>query len=416
MRKQFGLTALRVKRIRKPGRHADGGGLYLAVSESGARSWVFAWKRGGRRRVRGLGSVDTVSLVDARELAADCRKAVREGRDPASARADRAGVPTFGECARRLIEDQEQGWRNAKHRYQWRATLLGEVVGRDGKAKKTRDDYCANLRPKPVNEIDTADVLGALQPIWTAKTETATRVRQRIEATLNWAKAHRHRDGENPAAWRGHLAMMLPPPGKLVRVKHLAAMPYDEVPAFMARLRAAEGVAPRAVEFTILTAARSGEVRGATWSEIDLEGKVWTVPAERMKAGHEHRVPLSKRAMAVLREAEKMRMHAGPDALVFPGLRDGRPLSDMSLSAVLRRLEIDVTVHGFRSSFRDWAGDCTAFPRDLIEQALAHVIADKTEAAYRRSDALERRRQLMEAWAGHCEPKAANVVRMRRRR
>jgi integrase len=199
-------------------------------------------------------------------------------------------------------------------------------------------------------------------------------------------------------------------------LKHLAAMPYDDVPAFMARLRATEGVAPRAVEFTILTAARSGEVRGATWSEIDLEGKVWTIPAERMKAGREHRVPLSKRAVAVLREAEKMRMHAGPDALVFPGLREGRPLSDMSLTAVLRRLEIDVTVHGFRSSFRDWAGDCTAFPRDLIEQALAHVIADKTEAAYRRSDALERRREVMEAWAGHCEPKAANVVRMPRQR
>jgi integrase len=411
MHKRNGLTALRVKRIRKPGRYSDGGGLYLAVKDTGAKSWAFAWKRGGKRRLRGLGSTDDVMLAEARELAADCRRLVRQGRDPASVRADRAGVPTFGDCARQLIEAKEPGWRNAKHRYQWRATLLGEVPRGDGKPGKVEHDYCARLRPLPVNDVGTAEVLGVVQPIWTSKTETATRLRQRIEAVLDFAKAHHHRDGENPARWRGHLDKILPAPDKLARVVHLAAMPYGDVPAFMTKLRGMDGVGARAVEFAILTAARTGEVRGASRSEFDLVARVWTVPGERMKAGREHRVPLSARAVAILREMEKLRI----SEFVFPGFREGRPLSDMALTAVLRRLGADVTVHGFRSSFRDWAGDCTAFARDVVEAALAHVIEDKTEAAYRRSDALEKRRELMQAWASYCEPKAGNVVSIRRR-
>jgi integrase len=411
MHKRNGLTALRIKRIRKPGRYSDGGGLYLAVKDTGAKSWAFAWKRSGKRRLRGLGSAADVTLAEARELAADCRRLVRQGRDPASVRADRAGVPTFGDCARKLIEAKEPGWRNAKHRYQWRATLLGEVPRQDGKPGKVGHDLSAGLRNSPVNEIATADVLAVLQPLWKIKTETATRLRQRIEAVLDYAKAHRYRDGENPARWRGHLDKILPPPDKLARVKHLAAMPYDDVPLFMAKLQGMDGVGARALEFAILTAARTGEVRGATWSEIDLAAKVWTVPGERMKAGREHRVPLSRRAIAILQEMEKLRMNA----LVFPGFKAERPLSDMTLTAVLRRADADVTVHGFRSSFRDWAGDCTAFARDVVEAALAHVIEDKTEAAYRRSDALEKRRELMQAWASHCEPKAGNVVSIRRR-
>jgi integrase len=411
MHKRNGLTALKVKRKRKPGRYGDGGGLYLAVKDSGAKSWVFAWKRGGKRRLRGLGSTDDVTLAEARELATDCRRLVRQGRDPASVRADRAGVPTFGDCARKLIDAKEPGWRNAKHKYQWRATLLGEVPRGDGKPAKVQHDFAAGIRNMPVNEVSTAAVLAVLQPLWRSKTETATRLRQRIEAVLDFAKAHHHRDGENPARWRGHLDKILPPPEKVARVVHLTAMPYPEVPAFMAKLRGAEGVGARALEFAILMAARTGEVRGATWSEFDLSLKLWTVPGERMKSEREHRVPLSGRAVDILEEMEKLRS----SQFVFPGFRDGRPLSDMTLTAVLRRLGVDVTVHGFRSSFRDWAGDCTAFARDVVEASLAHVIENKTEAAYRRSDALEKRRELMQAWAAYCKPKAANVVAMPRR-
>ncbi len=429
------LTALRVKRMTKVGRHADGKeqGLYLAVSESGAKSWIFMWVRKGKRNARGLGSANTTdlakasaSLDDARALAMKCRLAVREGKDPKTVLRPHDGpdVPTFGECAREYIKGREPAWRNAKHRYQWHATLLGEVLTRDGKVaftpdgepKKSRPDFCAALRARPVNEVTTEDVLKVLQPLWKTNIETATRLRQRIEAVLDAAKPLGHRDGDNPARWRGHLKYLLPAPKKLARVKHFAAMRFEEVPAFITKVRDAEGVAARGLEFAIVTAARSGEVRGARWCEIDLAAKVWTVPGERMKAGREHRVPLSDPAIAVLREAAKMRMTSAVDALVFPGNREGRPMSDMAMTMVLRRLEVDVTVHGFRSSFRDWCGDCTSYPRDLVETALAHIVGDEVERAYRRRDGLERRRELMEAWAGYCEPRAANVVRLRRRR
>jgi integrase len=303
-----------------------------------------------------------------------------------------AGKPTFGTVADALMAAKESEWRNPKHRAQWRMTL---------------ETYAAPLWPRPVDEIDTAAVLAVLKPLWQAKPETASRLRGRIEAVLDAAKAQGHRSGENPAAWRGHLAHLLPKRGKLTRGHH-AAMAYADVPAFVAQLREREALAALALEFCILTAARSGEVLGARWSEVDLVAKVWTVPAERMKATREHRIPLSDRAVAILEKLAEAR--AGE--LVFPGQRANKPLSTMAMEMVLRRMKIEgATVHGFRSAFRDWAGNETHFPREVAEAALAHVIGDKAEQAYRRGDALEKRCGLMEAWSQHCEPKTmSNVV------
>jgi integrase len=397
MLRRNGLTALRVRRLRKPGRHADGGGLYLAVSDNGAKSWIFAWKKGGRRRTIGGGSAADVSLAEAREWAADCRKEVHSGREPRSARLIKSGIPSFGDCARELIEAKEPEWRNAKHRWQWEQTLT---------------TYAALLRPLPVDQVTTEMVLRTLRPIWQTKTETASRVRQRIEAVLDWARAHDYRSGENPARWRGHLALILPSPNKIARVVHHPAMPYADVPAFMAELASVDTVTARALELAILTAVRSNEVRGATWPEINFDAAVWTLPAERMKAGKEHRVPLSSgRVMRILEQQWRVRI--SDDAFIFPGMKAGRPLKDGSLTELLHRLGHDVTVHGFRSSFADWCGDTTAYPRDLVEAALAHAIENKVAAAYRRSDALERRRDLMTSWSSYCSGKA-KVVPIRR--
>jgi integrase len=399
-----GLTALRVKRIRKPGRHMDGDGLYLAVSETGAKSWVFMWKRNGKRHAVGLGSAEIVSLADARDSAAERRKVVRTGGIPLSARAAKvraaAGVATFGAMADELFESLSPSWRNAKHRYQWKRTL--EV-------------HCQSIRHRAVAEIAVEDVLRVLKPLWTSRVETALRTRARIERVLDFAKA-KQVDGmgeKNAAAWKGNLAALLPaPPSKRKRVQHLRALPYDELPGFIGKLRNQDGVAARALEFDILTAARPGETAGARWREINFTDKAWAVPGERMKAGLPHRVPLSKRAVAILREMEKGRV----SEFVFPGLKDGKPLSDMALTQLLRRMGIDVTAHGFRSSFRDWCGDCTHFPREVAEAALAHLVGDEVERAYRRGDALDKRRELMVAWANYCEPKVGNVVQMRRRK
>jgi integrase len=356
-------------------------------------------KRGGKQRPIGLGSVRDVLLKDARELAEACRQALRKGRDPRTVLAEAAGEMTFDTAARELIESMAPGWRNPKHRAQWRMTLLGEMPAKDGSTKKTRYDYCAAIRSKPVSKLTTDDALHVLKPLWQTRPETANRLRGRCERVWDLAKAHGHCSGENPFRWRGHLDKLLPPRARLTRGHH-KAMPFADVPAFVGRLRAMQGVAPRALELAILTAARSGEVLGARWDEIDLREKVWTVPAARMKGGREHRVPLSDRAMAILNELHKARV----SDFVFPGFKRGRPLSDMALEAVLRRAKIDVTPHGFRSSFRDWAGDSTACARDVVEAALAHAIENKTEAAYRRSDALEKRRALMAAWAAYCNP------------
>jgi integrase len=283
-----------------------------------------------------------------------------------------------------LLAAKAPEWRNAKHRAQWAMTLR---------------TYAAPLWPVPVAEVDTAAVLSALQPVWQAKPETASRLRGRIEAVLDFAKAHGQREGENPARWRGHLDKLLPKRGKLTRGHH-AAMAYREIPAFMARLRERDAIAALALEFTILTAARTGEALGAQWREVDFEAKVWTVPAPRMKAGREHRVLLSGQAMEILKKLAG----AKTGEFIFPGQRLERPLSSMALAMVLRRLKMEgVTTHGFRSAFRDWCGEETSFPREIAEAALAHVTKDKTEAAYRRGDALQKRRALMEAWASYCE-------------
>ncbi len=399
------LSARRVAALLNGGnarRHGDGGCLYLQVNGPDRGAWVFMTKRGGRQRPIGLGSAHDVSLKDARELAEACRQAMRQGRDPRMVLAEASGEMTFDTAARELIESMAPGWRNAKHRAQWWMTLLGQMPPEpDGKAKPTRHDYCGGIRSKPVSKLTTEDALRVLKPLWQTRPETANRLRGRCERVWDFAKARGHCSGENPFRWRGHLDKLLPKRPRLTRGHH-KAMPFADVSTFVGRLRAMQGVAPRALELAILTAARSGEVLGARWDEIDMPAKLWTVPAERMKAGKEHRVPLSDRATAILDELRQARV----SDFVFPGFKRGAPLSNMALEAVLRRANVDVTTHGFRSSFRDWAGDRTAFARDVVEAALAHAIENKTEAAYRRSDALEKRRKLMAAWAAYCKSAA----------
>ena len=339
----------------------------------------------------GLGNRNAVSLAEAREAASEARRLVRLGLNPIEAkRVATSAPPTFGRIADELLEAKAPEWRSDKHRDQWRWSL--KVAA-------------AELRPLPVNDINTEHVLAVLKPIWQAKPETGSRLRQRIEAVLNAAKAQGFRLGENPAAWRGHLAHLLPKRQRLARGHH-AAMPYPEVPAFMERLRAVETIAAKALEFCILTAARSGEVYGCRWSEI--EGSIWKIPPHRMKAGREHRVPLSERALEII---EGLRA-TQTNEFVFPGQRAGKPLSHIAMSKVLDRLGAKVaTVHGFRSAFRDWAGNETHFAREVAEAALAHTVGDAAEQAYRRGDALDKRRALMSAWQQYCENhKRANVV------
>ena len=396
-----------------PRRHGDGGGLYLKVSGPGRGPWVFMHKTAGRQRLLGLGSVQAVSLKAARELADACRTAVQARRDPRAALAQAAGEMTFETAARALIESMAPSWRNATHLAQWSMTLLGEMPDKDGGSKETRFNYCAAIRNKPMSQITTEDALRVLEPLWQTRPETASRLRGRCERVWDFAKARGHCAGENPFRWRGHLAALLPKRPHLSRGHH-KAMPFADVPAFISRLRTMEGMAARALELAILTAARVGEMRGARWNEVDLASKVWTLPAHRMKGGREHRVPLSARAVAIAEEMQQARL----SEFVFPGVRLGKPLSYTTLARVLRRMKIDVTTHGFRSSFRDWAGDSTAFPRDVVEAALAHAIENKTEAAYRRSDALEKRRKLMAAWAAYCasapkENSRSNVTSLR---
>jgi integrase len=383
----------------KPGKHRADRKLYLIVSEAGARKWVLRYTLHGRAREMGLGSASDVTLAEARTAAATTRLSISKGLDPIAERdkAKRANnVPTFGRLADEVRESLSAGFRNAKHKAQWRTTLA---------------TYAAPLHAKRVDAVSTDDVLAVLKPIWLEKPETASRLRGRIEKVLDAAKAKGYRETDNPARWRGHLDHLLPRASKLKRGHH-AAMPYQEVAAFIARLREREATAALALEFCILTAARSGEVLGCRWSEIDFAEKVWTVPAERMKGGREHRVPLSARALAIL---DKLATAKRGD-FVFTGQKRGKPLSNMGMEMLLRRMGIEnATVHGFRSSFRDWAGNVSHFPRELIESALAHVIGDKAEQAYRRSDALDKRRKLMDAWASYCEPRrGTNVVTLRK--
>jgi integrase len=394
------LNARKVTTLRREGRHSDGAGLYLVVGPGASRRWAFIFRWHGKLKEMGLGSLTSVSLSDARSRASDARSILAGGRNPIEVRrakeAARDSIGTFGAFADELVKNLSHGFRNDKHKAQWAMTLT---------------THAAPLRKLRLDEIGTDDVLAVLQPIWQRKNETASRLRGRIERVLDAARAKGLRTGENPARWRGHLDKLLPKRQKLARGHH-AAMPYPNVPAFVARLQGSETISALALEFLILTGARSGEVLGARWDEIDREAKLWTVPADRMKAGREHRVPLTSRALVILKTTEKMRV----GDFVFPGQKRGKPLSVMALAMALRRLKADdVTVHGFRSAFRDWAGEATAFPRELAEAALAHVVGDATERAYRRGDALEKRRKLMAAWASYVEAKpAGNVIRLSR--
>ena len=387
------LTARTVETVTTAGRHADGDGLYLTVRPGGSKQWIFLFRSNGRLREMGLGSpASGVTLAKARQLAAEARGQTSNGRDPLEARRQAeqraAQIPKFGDYALALVDRIEVGFSNAKHRQQWRNTLA---------------TYCQPIWTTLIDQVDTKGVLECLTPIWTTKPETASRVRGRIERVLNAAKAERLRSGENPAAWRGHLDATLPRPNNLLRGHH-AALPYLELPAFMDELRKRTGVAANALEFVILTATRTSEALNATWDEFDLETEVWRVPGVRMKARVEHRVPLSRRVMEILRDLGRDRQDVGN--FVFVGQRLGSPLSNMALLMMLRRMKRgDITAHGFRSTFSDWAAEVSSFTGELRETALAHTIQNKGERAYRRGDALGKRREMMEAWANWCVPR-----------
>jgi integrase len=393
------LTAAALRSELANGWHSDGGGLYLFVDGPAPR-WVFRyrWKAtgeagAGKRRHMGLGPLRDVTLAQARAKAAACRDLLRQRKDPMEVR-DASGItaPTFGKVADDYIRSMEPTFRNRKHREQWWMTL--------------GDAYCKDLRAVPIDRVVVAHVLAVLSPIWLTKAETASRIRGRIERVIDSATARGQRAGDNPARWKGHLSHLLPTRRQLQR-GHYAAMPRDEIAAFVGRLRAWNTVSSYALEFAILTAGRTGEVIGARWEEI--AGDVWIIPGSRMKSRREHRVPLCRRALAIL---ERMRVHG--TVWCFPGQKHGQHISNMTMLKLLRDMGVVATVHGFRSTFRDWAGDCTSYPREIIEAALAHSVGDKTEAAYRRGDALDRRRALMAAWEMFCEPEAAaNVIRLR---
>ncbi|MES2919825.1 MAG: integrase arm-type DNA-binding domain-containing protein [Pseudomonadota bacterium] len=412
-KKAIELSALAVSRLKADGRHAVGGvdGLHLRVVGQ-ARAWVLRVVVGQRtdsagkvvlhRRDIGLGSYPEVSLAEAREAAREKRKQIRSGIDPVQERKsgrvretlEAVKAKTFRECAEAYISANRAGWKNEKHVLQWESTLATYAF--------------PSIGDIPVSAIDTGMVLGVLQqtvkvadgkaPLWLARTETASRLRGRLESILDWASFRMYRSGENPARWKGHLEHELPARSKVKKVEHHAALPYAQIAGFLKDLRQRPGVSARALEFAILTAARSGEVRGAAWSEIDMEGRLWTIPASRMKAGKEHRVPLSEDVIALLKSLPR----EADGEYVFMGMR-GAMLSDMSLTAVLRRMgHGGLTQHGFRSTFRDWAGETTAYPREVCEHALAHRLADGVEAAYQRGDLLKKRSQLMRDWADYC--------------
>jgi integrase len=404
MRASNRLTALTTAKIAKRGRYADGGGLYLQVSRGGTKSWLFRYMLRGRSREMGLGAFRTISIAEARDKALQCRKTVLNGFDPievrqaAKSRADveKARAINFRECAEKYIGAHEASWVNDKHRAQWKNSLSNYAYPVIGSL--------------PATAIDTALVLKIIEPIWATKTETASRLRGRIECVLDWAAARGYRSSENPARWRGHLDKLLPARSKVRRVRHHAAMPYSEVAALCGRLAARTDLSAKALEFTILTAGRTGEVIGSRWCEIDLQAALWTVPADRMKAKREHRVPLSFRAVKILQSLPRT------SEFVFAAKSAARPLSNMAMLELLRGLTgTSLTVHGFRSSFRDWAAETTRHPSELCEMALAHVVSDKVEAAYRRGDLFEKRRRLMSDWANFCSsPGLSQIVPMRR--
>ena len=377
------LSTRKVMSVKSPGRHSDGKGLYLLVKKTGRKSWVYMWNRNHRRREMGLGGFPDVSLAKAREKAQLARELIADGQDPIKESKKRA-VKSFGEAADHLVETLQADWTNEKHRQQWIRTI---------------SHYCKPIRNIPVSNIDTDDILKVLKPIWQEKEETARRLRSRIERILDYAAAHKWREGENPARWKGHLKDLLPKRDKLKK-RNFAAMPYEKIPEFFLSLKKEQGMSALALQFAIHTATRTSETLEATWSELDLENKLWTVPAERMKNKLEHTIPLTGTVLAVLWQAHLFKS----SEYVFPGAKLGRPLSNMSMNMLMRRMGVEnATVHGFRSSFRDWCGDHTSHPREIAEAALSHKIGNKVEQAYRRRSALEKRRRLMEDWTAYCE-------------
>jgi integrase len=407
MTKANELTVLKVKNLTAPGHYVDGGGLYLQVTASGAKSWLFKYKVRGtkKRREMGLGPLRDVTLAEARDKALACRKQLAEALDPISVRhaslaATRLQAKSFKECATEYIAAHKAGWKNEKHGLQWAATLekyAYPVIG-----------------SMTVRDIALPHILKILEPIWATTTETASRLRGRIESVLDWAAVRGYRDSDNPARWKGHLDTLLASPKKVKKVEHHKALDADSMPGFLSALRQQDGMGARALEFAILTAARSGEVRMATWDEFDLEAGVWNVPPDHMKAGREHRVPLSPAALKLLRNQARIEK----TNLVFPSARL-KVLSDMTLSAVMRRMKVAAVPHGFRSTFRDWVSERTSYPGEMAEMALAHAIGDKTEAAYRRGDLFEKRRRMMSDWAKFCATptpaKTSKVLPMKKR-
>lgn len=424
MAKQIGkLSALTVTKLKTPGLHADGNGLYLRVKDkTGTKSWAYRYMLNGKAREMGLGSLNTFSLAEARGKAEECRKLLHKGEDPinvrkaekAEKRAEDAKAKTFRECGEAYVEAHKASWRNAKHAQQWQNTLESYAYPIIGDLSVQAIDVDLVLK---VLEQKRKDFQG--KTLWLSRPETASRLRGRIEVILDWATARKYRQGENPARWRGHFDNLLPRRSKVQRVKHQPAMPYQEIGDFLTSLKAQEGNAALALAFTIMTAARTGETIGAKWKEIDLKNKTWTVPAGRIKGGRAHRVPLSEPAMHILSEMKKQDAAREVNTeWVFPSNRKNKPLSNMALLMLLRRMEKPFTVHGFRSSFRDWAAEMTNFPREIAEASLAHASGDKVEASYLRTDHFEKRRQMMTAWGKYCmtasvESAGGNVRKLR---
>lgn len=382
------LGALQVKGLTTPGLHAVGtvNGLYLRIKESGTRQWMLRTKIGGKRSDIGLGGYPSVTLAQAHAKAQTLKDQIQSGINPIAQRQQRRTTIewTFDRCASEYIKLHREGWKNIKHAAQWETTLASyasPVIG-----------------SKHVRDVTVGDVLSIIEPHWVGKTETMVRTRNRIELVLGWAASRGYRDKQNPAQWRGNLQHALPKPSKVSNRQHHAALPYREVHPFMQRLAQVDGMSAKALQWLILTACRSGEARGATWDEIDLKAGLWTIPKERMKAGREHRIPLSAQALELLEALPRFEQVEGKPDYIFTG-RAGGELSDMSLTALIRRMKVDATAHGFRSTFADWAAEQTSYPLELREMALAHTLGDKTREAYQRGDMMERRRAMMGDWA-----------------